>query len=173
MSWDCDLQLGKLTYRRRIWVWCQCPNSRLWRGRGRTPSSRRSHLRWDRERRRSARQWYRGGKCTVEEERHHHFKLRIPSLETYVEDGDFVDALFLVVRLSCQILVDVLEVGDRDVLLKLLIEDDIIIDELDLSCEIIEGAGTLASGSVCLFNHGQVWNVCFFFSIIREIFEDS
>lgn len=51
-----------------------------------------------------------------------------------IENGNFIDALALGIRLCGQILVDILEVGDSDVLLKLFVQDYIIIDEFDFTC---------------------------------------
>ena len=42
-------------------------------------------------------------------------------VSTYAEDAHFVDSLRLSIRLSCQVLVDVLEIRDSDVLLELFI----------------------------------------------------
>ena len=56
---------------------------------------------------------------------------------TYVKDGDFVDSFALGIRLGRQVLVDVLEVGDGDVLLELLVEDDVVVDEFDLASHVL------------------------------------
>ena len=52
---------------------------------------------------------------------------------TYVEDRDLVDALALRIRLCGQVLVDVFEVRDRHILFELLVKDNIVVNELNLS----------------------------------------
>ena len=47
---------------------------------------------------------------------------------TYIEDANFVDSLALCVRLGSEVLVDILEVRDRNILLELLVKDDVVID---------------------------------------------
>ena len=53
---------------------------------------------------------------------------KLEKMVTYVENGDLVNALALGVRLSCQILVNILEIRYGHILLKLLIENDVIIN---------------------------------------------
>ena len=69
------------------------------------------------------------------------------SHSTYVQDGDFVDAFALCVRLSCEILVYVLEVGDGDILFELFIEDYVVVNELNLTSEVVERASTLCTST--------------------------
>ena len=84
------------------------------------------------------------------------------AMETYVEDGDFVYALALSIRLRGKILVDILEVRDGDILLEFLVEDDVIVNELDLPCEIVEGTsatrGLISLFSASLFGHRVMLN---------------
>ena len=56
---------------------------------------------------------------------------------TYIEDGNFIDSFALGIGLSGKIFVDILEVGDSDVLLKLFVKDDIVVDQLNLTCKIL------------------------------------
>jgi len=84
------------------------------------------------------------------------------AMETYVEDGNFVYALALSIRLRGKILVDILEVRDGDILLEFLVEDDVIVNELDLPCEIVEGTsatrGLISLFSASLFGHRVMLN---------------
>lgn len=54
----------------------------------------------------------------------------------YGEHGNFVNALCFRVWLGNQVPVDVFEVGDSDVLLELLVQDDAVLYELDLASKI-------------------------------------
>ena len=47
---------------------------------------------------------------------------------TYIEDANFVDSLALSVRLCSEVLVDILEVGDCNILLELFVKDDVVVD---------------------------------------------
>ena len=62
---------------------------------------------------------------------------------TYIEDADFVNSLAFRVRLRCQVLVDVLEIGDCDVFLELFVEDDVVVNELNLAREVSKGPRAL------------------------------
>ena len=62
---------------------------------------------------------------------------------TYIEDANFVDSLALGVRLCSEVLVDILEVRNCDILLKFLVEDDVVVDELNLSRQVLQGACSL------------------------------
>lgn len=59
---------------------------------------------------------------------------------TYGKYGNFVDALALGIGLRSQIFVDVLEVGDGHVPLEFLVQNDVVVDELDLARQILQGA---------------------------------
>ena len=56
---------------------------------------------------------------------------------TYIEDGNFVNSFALGIRLSGKIFVDILEVGDGDILFKFFVKDYIVVDKFDLACEIL------------------------------------
>ena len=76
--------------------------------------------------------------------------------EAYIEDADFIDSFTLRVRLGRQVLVNVLKVGDRDVFLELLVQDDVVVDKFDLAREVLQGSSTLHLGGsllVGLFCH--------------------
>ena len=47
---------------------------------------------------------------------------------TYVEDGDLVNSFALGIRLSGQVFVNILEIRYGHILLKLLIENDVVIN---------------------------------------------
>ena len=70
---------------------------------------------------------------------------KLEKMVTYVEDGDLVNALALGIRLSCQILVYILEIRYGHILLEFLIENDVVINQLDTATEIVQGPCTLDS----------------------------
>ena len=61
---------------------------------------------------------------------------------TYIKDADFVYAFALGVRLRSQVLVDVFEVGNSHILLELLVYDNIVIDNLNLTCQVLKCCGS-------------------------------
>ena len=64
---------------------------------------------------------------------------------TYVEDGDLVDSLALGIRLSGQVLVNILEIRYGHILFELLIENDVIVNKLDTAIEFLQSACALDS----------------------------
>lgn len=65
---------------------------------------------------------------------------------TYGQHRHLVDALVLFVGLQHQILVDVLEVGDGDVLLELVVQSDQVLSKLNFAGEHVQ--------RILLFYHG-------------------
>ena len=53
-------------------------------------------------------------------------------MRTYIENCDFVDALWFIIWLCGQVLVDVFKIWNGDISLEVFIEDDVAIDKVDL-----------------------------------------
>ena len=56
---------------------------------------------------------------------------------TYVEDGNLVNSFALRIRLSGQVLINILEIRYGHILLELFIENDVVINKLDTATEIL------------------------------------
>lgn len=89
------------------------------------------------------------------------------ALKTYIKDRNFIDAFALGIRLSGKIFVDILEVGDGNILLKLFIEYDIVIDQLNLPCEILKRSCTALS--VCLRVGSVVFCALLYHDVIKVL----
>jgi hypothetical protein len=58
--------------------------------------------------------------------------MHIEKRETYGENGQFIDSLVFVIRLLHQVLIDILEVRDRNVFLKIFIKNLSIVNKFNL-----------------------------------------
>ena len=68
------------------------------------------------------------------------FKVFLPLVEkmvTYVEDGNLVNSFALRIRLSGQVLINILEIRYGHILLELFIENDVVINKFDTATEIL------------------------------------
>ena len=56
---------------------------------------------------------------------------------TYVENGNLVNSFALRIRLSGQVLINILEIRYGHILLELFIENDVVINKFDTATEIL------------------------------------